>query len=265
MSSLVTTLAWRYVRGRRSVLLNGTARAALLSTSIGVTTMVVAMALMTGYSEDLQRKLIGGNAGIVAYALDRTPDHRRAARPARGAPRRRLGGGGGLRPGLDLDARRSASARHHAARRGSQEDGRRGAVRRPARRTPACRPSCSGASSSAASASAEGDLLRLVAVDVEDLELPVPQGAQRKVVRDRLRRGRRRLGDGRSRAGRGSSAAARACSRSWSRTRSRPRRCRSRCRRSSAMSSWSPTGGSSTASCSPRCACRRWRCSSSSA
>jgi lipoprotein-releasing system permease protein len=70
--SLVATLAWRYVRGRRSVLLNGTARAALLSTSIGVTTMVVAMALMTGYSEDLQRKLIGGNAGIVAYALDGT-------------------------------------------------------------------------------------------------------------------------------------------------------------------------------------------------
>ena len=33
---------------------------------------VVAMALMTGYSEDLQRKLIGGNAGVVAYALDRS-------------------------------------------------------------------------------------------------------------------------------------------------------------------------------------------------
>ena len=72
MNSLVATIAWRYVRGRRSVLLNGTARAALLSTSIGVTTMVVAMALMTGYSEDLQRKLIGGNAGVVAYALDRS-------------------------------------------------------------------------------------------------------------------------------------------------------------------------------------------------
>ena len=39
---------------------------------------------------------------------------------------------------------------------------------------------------------------------------------------------------------------------------------RRRCRRSSATSSWSPTGGSSTASCSPRCACRRWRCSWSS-
>jgi lipoprotein-releasing system permease protein len=69
---LVATLAWRYVRGRRSVLLHGTARAALVSTSIGVTTMVVAMALMTGYSEDLQRKLIGGSAAIVAYALDGT-------------------------------------------------------------------------------------------------------------------------------------------------------------------------------------------------
>jgi lipoprotein-releasing system permease protein len=71
-SPLVATLAWRYVRGRRSVLLHGTARAALVSTSIGVTTMVVAMALMTGYSEDLQRKLIGGSAGIIAYALDGT-------------------------------------------------------------------------------------------------------------------------------------------------------------------------------------------------
>ncbi|HVR28843.1 MAG TPA: ABC transporter permease [Thermoanaerobaculia bacterium] len=67
---LVATLAWRYVRGRRSLLLHGTARAALVSTSLGVTTMVIAMALMTGYSEDLQRKLIGGSAAIVAYALD---------------------------------------------------------------------------------------------------------------------------------------------------------------------------------------------------
>ena len=52
------------------MLLHGTARAALVSTSLGVTTMVIAMALMTGYSEDLQRKLIGGSAAIVAYALD---------------------------------------------------------------------------------------------------------------------------------------------------------------------------------------------------
>jgi lipoprotein-releasing system permease protein len=38
---------------------------------LGVTAMVIAMALMTGYREDLQRKLIGGNAAIVAYPLAR--------------------------------------------------------------------------------------------------------------------------------------------------------------------------------------------------
>lgn len=68
----VVSLAWRYVRGRRSLLLHGTARAALISTSLGVTAMVLAMALMSGYSRDLQRKLVGGSAAIVAYALDGT-------------------------------------------------------------------------------------------------------------------------------------------------------------------------------------------------
>jgi len=62
-------VAWRYLRGGGSRLLSGTARAALLATAIGVMAMVIAMALMTGYREDLQRKLIGGNAAIVAYPL----------------------------------------------------------------------------------------------------------------------------------------------------------------------------------------------------
>ena len=66
---LSLTLAWRYIRGRRTVPLHGTARAALVSTFLGVTAMVLAMALMTGYSEDLQRKLVGGSAAIVAYPL----------------------------------------------------------------------------------------------------------------------------------------------------------------------------------------------------
>ncbi len=67
--SLVGSLAWRYVRGRRSFQLRGVARAALVSSSLGVATMVVAMALMSGYSEDLQDKLIGGSAAIVAYPI----------------------------------------------------------------------------------------------------------------------------------------------------------------------------------------------------
>jgi lipoprotein-releasing system permease protein len=62
-------IAWRFLRGRRSQLLDGTARAALLSTALGVTAMVIAMALMTGYREDLQGKLVRGNAAVIAYPV----------------------------------------------------------------------------------------------------------------------------------------------------------------------------------------------------
>lgn len=67
--SLPWLVAWRFLRGHGSRLLSGTARAALLATALGVTAMVVAMALMTGYSEDLQAKLIGDNAAVGAYPL----------------------------------------------------------------------------------------------------------------------------------------------------------------------------------------------------
>lgn len=63
------TIAWRFLRGQRSRLLDGTARAALLSTALGVTAMVIAMALMTGYREDLQSKLVRGNAAVIAYPV----------------------------------------------------------------------------------------------------------------------------------------------------------------------------------------------------
>jgi lipoprotein-releasing system permease protein len=62
-------IAWRFLRGRRSRLLDGTARAALLSTALGVTAMVIAMALMTGYRQDLQSKLVRGNAAVIAYPV----------------------------------------------------------------------------------------------------------------------------------------------------------------------------------------------------
>ncbi|HYU34185.1 MAG TPA: ABC transporter permease, partial [Thermoanaerobaculia bacterium] len=62
-------VAWRFLRGERSQLLDGTARAALLATALGVTAMVIAMALMTGYREDLQGKLVRGNAAVIAYPV----------------------------------------------------------------------------------------------------------------------------------------------------------------------------------------------------
>jgi lipoprotein-releasing system permease protein len=66
---LPLVLAWRYLRGQRSRLLQRTALAALASIAVGVTAMVVAMALMTGYREDLETKLIAGNAAVLAYPL----------------------------------------------------------------------------------------------------------------------------------------------------------------------------------------------------
>ncbi len=66
---LTWVVAWRFLRGRRSRLLDGTARAALLSTALGVMAMIIAMALMTGYREDLQGKLVRGNAAVIAYPV----------------------------------------------------------------------------------------------------------------------------------------------------------------------------------------------------
>lgn len=66
-------IAWRFLRGQRSRLLDGTARAALLSTALGVTAMIIAMALMTGYREDLQGKLVRGNAAVIAYPVGGEP------------------------------------------------------------------------------------------------------------------------------------------------------------------------------------------------
>ncbi|MCP4658807.1 MAG: ABC transporter permease [bacterium] len=68
---LPAVIAWRYMLGQRSRMLSSTALAALVATTLGVTAMVIAMALMTGYTEDLQRKLIGLQGEVVAYPLDR--------------------------------------------------------------------------------------------------------------------------------------------------------------------------------------------------
>lgn len=87
-------VAWRFLRNRRSRLLDGTARAALVATAIGVTAMVIAMALMSGYRQDLQAKLLSGNAAVLAYPLsleqagaDLSPDRVTALRTIPGVER----------------------------------------------------------------------------------------------------------------------------------------------------------------------------------
>ncbi|HLF56686.1 MAG TPA: FtsX-like permease family protein [Thermoanaerobaculia bacterium] len=67
---LAATVARRLLAGRTSRLLSSTARAALVATTLGVAALGVAMALLTGYREDLVRKLVGGSAAILVYATD---------------------------------------------------------------------------------------------------------------------------------------------------------------------------------------------------
>ena len=64
---LLYALALRFLRGRGSRLLSSTALAALAASTLGVTAMGVAMALMTGYQGDLQKKLVGANAAVMVY------------------------------------------------------------------------------------------------------------------------------------------------------------------------------------------------------
>lgn len=63
-------IAWRYLRGGRSQMLSSTALAALAATTLGVMAMVLAMALMSGYTSDLKRRLIGLQGEIIASPID---------------------------------------------------------------------------------------------------------------------------------------------------------------------------------------------------
>jgi lipoprotein-releasing system permease protein len=65
---LPLVLAIRLLAGPKSRLLGSTARAGLLSIVLGTTALGLAMALLTGYREDLVRKLVGGNAAVLVYA-----------------------------------------------------------------------------------------------------------------------------------------------------------------------------------------------------
>ncbi|MEL7061931.1 MAG: FtsX-like permease family protein, partial [Acidobacteriota bacterium] len=71
-------LAWRYLRGERSQVLSSTALAALIAIGLGVTAMVVAMALMTGYTDGLKKRLIGLQGDIIASPLGRGAFEREA-------------------------------------------------------------------------------------------------------------------------------------------------------------------------------------------
>lgn len=65
--NLPVLIAWRYVRRPTDRLVSAAGLTSLLGLVIGVMALVIAMALMTGYRLDLERKLLGGNAEIFLY------------------------------------------------------------------------------------------------------------------------------------------------------------------------------------------------------
>ena len=67
--SIVWHLAWRFLRRGRSRLVDGTARAAIAATALGVTALIIAMALMTGYEKELQQKLTSGGGAVLAIPI----------------------------------------------------------------------------------------------------------------------------------------------------------------------------------------------------
>jgi lipoprotein-releasing system permease protein len=67
--SLARQIAWRYLRRPSDRLVSAVGLVSIFGLVIGVMALVISMALMTGYRDDLQRKLLGGNAEVFVYAV----------------------------------------------------------------------------------------------------------------------------------------------------------------------------------------------------
>lgn len=79
---MVWWIAARYLLGGRSRLLTGTARSALGSTGLGVAAMVVSMALMTGYVNSVEKRLLQSGPLVVTPLGEAAGDVARADRAA---------------------------------------------------------------------------------------------------------------------------------------------------------------------------------------
>src|SRR5438270_10835640 len=62
--NLPREIAWRYLKRPTDALVSAVGFVSVLGLVIGVMALVIAMALMTGYRDDLQRKLLAGNADV---------------------------------------------------------------------------------------------------------------------------------------------------------------------------------------------------------
>ncbi|HXI14078.1 MAG TPA: ABC transporter permease [Thermoanaerobaculia bacterium] len=68
--NLPRTIAWRYLRRPSDRLVSAVGVVSVLGLIIGVMALVISMALMTGYRDDLQKKLLGGNAEVFVYSRE---------------------------------------------------------------------------------------------------------------------------------------------------------------------------------------------------
>ncbi len=69
--NLPLTIAWRYLRRPTDRLVSAGGTVSLLGLVIGVMALVISMALMTGYRQDLESKLLGGNAELYLFPMNR--------------------------------------------------------------------------------------------------------------------------------------------------------------------------------------------------
>lgn len=67
--NLPLTLAVRYLRRPTDRIVSAGGLVSFLGLVIGVMALVISMALMTGYREDLERKILGGNSELILYPV----------------------------------------------------------------------------------------------------------------------------------------------------------------------------------------------------
>ena len=121
-------LSRRYLRARRKEgFISVIAGFSFLGIMLGVATLIIVMAVMNGFRNELLDKILGLNGHLLVQPLgiaaDRLEGGRRAHQPGAGRPARRAGG---RRPGagvLAVQCLRRAGARH--ARRRSRQPHRR--------------------------------------------------------------------------------------------------------------------------------------------
>ncbi len=70
--NLPLQIAWRYLKRPADPLISAVGTVSVLGLVIGVMALVISMALMTGYRDDLQQKLLGGNAELFLHSLSGT-------------------------------------------------------------------------------------------------------------------------------------------------------------------------------------------------